>query len=272
MTDAVHHKYQIPDELWEKIKTLIPPPKPKKKPGRPRMDDRKAMDAIFYILRTGCQWNALPHSLGASITVHDRFQEWREAGLFEQMWKEGLMEYEIEKKIDLEWQSMDGAMTKAPLGGEATGPNPTDRGKSGTKRSLMTDGNGIPLSITVDGANRHDKKLVKETLEAIVIERPSLGEVKQNICMDKGYDYDDIRELVKMYGYTAHIRSRGEEITEKQDIPGFKARRWVVERSHSWLNRFRRLLIRWEKKAENYIAMLHFACAWITFRSAGLFE
>ena len=247
MRDAVGNKYQIPDELWEKIKTLIPPLKPKKKSGRPRTADRKAMNAIFYVLRTGCQWNALPRSLGASSTVHDRVQEWREAGLFEQMWKEGLMEYEIEKEIDWEWQSMDGAVTKAPLGGGATGPNPTDRGKSGTKRSLLTDGNGIPLSITVDGANRHDKKLVKRTLEAIIMERPSPEEVKQNICMDKGYDYNDVRELVEEYGYTAHIRSRGEEITEKQNIPGFRARRWGLERSHSWLNRFRRLLIRWEK-------------------------
>ena len=250
MRDAVGNKYQIPDEVWEKIKPLIPPSKSKKKNGRPRMDDRKALNAIFYILRTGCQWNALPRSLGASSTVHDRFQEWREAGLFEQMWKAGLMVYGIKKEINWDWQSMDGAITKAPLGGEGTGPNPTDRGKSGTKRSLLTDGNGIPLAITVDGANRHDKKLVEGTLEAIVIERPPPDEVKQNICMDKGYDYTDIRELVEAYGYTAHIRSRGEEITEKQNIPGFRARRWVVERSHSWLNRFRRLLIRWEKNGK----------------------
>jgi len=90
--------------------------------------------------------------------VHDRFQEWREAGVFEKMWEEGLMEYGNKKGIDWKWQSKDGAMTKAPLGGEGTGRNPTDRGKSGPKRSLLTDGNGIPPSVTADGANRHDKK------------------------------------------------------------------------------------------------------------------
>jgi putative transposase len=179
------------------------------------------MTAIFYILRTGCQWKALPRSLGAPSTVHDRFQEWREAGLFEKMWKAGLMEYDDKKGIEWEWQSMDGAMTKAPLGGEGTGANPTDRGKKGTKRSLLTEGNGIPLSVAVDGANRHDKKLVKATLDAIVIERPSSDfgseeeKAIQNMCMDKGYDYPDIKELVEEYGYTAHIRSRGEENTEK---------------------------------------------------------
>ena len=109
-------------------------------------------------------------------------------------------------------------MTKAPPGGEATGANPTDRGKKGTKRSLLTEGNGIPLSVTVDGANRHDKKLVKGTLDAIIIERPLPYNVDQNMCMDKGYDFPDIRELVEEYGYTAHIRSRGEENNEKKDF------------------------------------------------------
>ena len=89
--------------------------------------------------------------------------------------------------------------------------------------------------------------------------------------MDKGYDYPEVRELLEGFGYTAHIRARGEEAEQKARIPGYWARRWVVERTHSWLNRFRRLLIRWEKKVENYLAMLHFACAWITFRAAELF-
>jgi transposase len=184
------------------------------------------------------------------------------------MWIAALLEYDQEKGLEWEWQAVDGAMTKAPLGGAGTGANPTDRGKKGTKRSILTDGKGIPLSVIVDGANRHDKKLVKKTFDAIVLERPSPDNIIQNMCMDKGYDYSDIREMVKNYGYTAHIRSRGEENIK---IPGFRARRWVVERTHSWLNRFRRLLIRWEKKTENYLAMLHFACAWITLRATGLF-
>ncbi len=89
----VNESYKIPDALWAEVEPLLPPEKPKPKGGRPRMSNRKAMDAIFYILRTGCQWKALPHSLGASSTVHDRFQEWRRSGLFERMWKAGLLEY-----------------------------------------------------------------------------------------------------------------------------------------------------------------------------------
>jgi transposase len=112
-------------------------------------------------------------------------------------------------------------------------------------------------------------KLAQPTLEAMAIERPEpTAEKPQNLSLDKGYDYPEIRELVEEWGYTAHIRTRGEEKAAKRDIPGYRARRWVVERTHSWLNRFRRLLIRWEKKVENYLAMLHFACAWITFRAA----
>ncbi len=104
------------------------------------------------------------------------------------------------------------------------------------------------------------------------IERPKPTEKKpQNLCLDKGYDYPEVRELVEKWGYAAHIRSRGEEAREKKRIPGYRARRRVVERTHSWPNRFRRLLIRWEKKVENYLAMLHFACALITFRAAGVF-
>jgi putative transposase len=115
---GVDRKYQISSELWEKMKSLLPPPKQKKKDGRPRMDDRKAMNAIVYVLRTGCQWNAIPKSLGASSTVHDRFQEWMIDSVFERFWKAGLMKYDEMEGIDWEWQAMDGAMTKAPLGGK----------------------------------------------------------------------------------------------------------------------------------------------------------
>jgi putative transposase len=116
---GVAPEYQLPDEMWAEIEPVLAekcPPKQKKKSGRPRMSDRQAMNAIFYLLRTGCQWNALPHSLGAYSTVHDRFQEWREGGVFEELWREGLMQYNEQKGIQWEWQAMDGAMTKAPLG------------------------------------------------------------------------------------------------------------------------------------------------------------
>lgn len=140
------------------------------------------------------------------------------------------------------------------------------------KRSLLTDGHGIPVGLAIDGANRHDMKLVRPTLDSLVVARPEpTEEAPQGMCMDKGYDYDEVRAILEEFGFTAHIRSRGEEVKEIAREAGKKARRWVVERSHSWLNRFRRLLVRWEKKPEHYLAFLHFACALIAFRAAGLF-
>jgi putative transposase len=133
--------------------------------------------------------------------------------------------------------------------GKKTGPNPTDRGKGGVKRSLLTEAHGMPIAIEIEGANRHDMKLVERTLGQLMIERPEPAHDKpQHLCLDKGYDYDAIRHLVDQFGLTAHIRSRGQEHDEKR-VAGARARRWVVERAHSWMNRFRRLLVRWEKKS-----------------------
>ena len=156
--------------------------------------------------------------------------------------------------------------------GKKTGPNPTDRAKGGVKRSLLTEGHGVPVGLVVAGANRPDMKLVEETVDSLIVKRPRPTKTRpQGLCMDKGYDYAEVREIVQEFGFTAHIRARGEEAQALNRHAGFKARRWVVERTHSWLNRFRRVLIRWDKKVENYLAFLHFACALIAFRAAGLF-
>jgi transposase len=131
----------------------------------------------------------------------------------------------------------------------------------------------VPLALAVAGANVPDKWLVEPTLKGFAVRRPrpKQGGRKQHFCGDKGYDYADVRTLLVRLGYTLHIKSQGEEARERRSDPRYRSRRWVVERSHSWLNRFRRLLIRWEKKAANYEAFLHLACAWMTFRAAGVF-
>ena len=157
------------------------------------------------------------------------------------------------------------------MGGK-TGRNPTDRGKGGVKRSLLTEGSGVPIGLAVEGANRHDMKLVRATIESMVVRRPEPTEEQpQGMCLDKGYDYEEVRETLREFGFTAHVRSRGEEAKSIGEEAGKRARRWVVERTHSWMNRFRRILVRWDKKPEHYLAFLHFACALIAFRAAGLF-
>jgi putative transposase len=135
--------YQIPDALWEKVEPILAEVEskkpPKKKPGRPRMENRKALTAILYLLRAGCQWEALPRSLGAKSTVHDRLEEWREAGVFKKIWKLALEHYDGEEGIEWEWQALDGAMTKAPLGGEKHRQEPDGPGEAG-REAVPVDG------------------------------------------------------------------------------------------------------------------------------------
>ena len=118
----------------------------------------------------------------------------------------------------------------------------------------------------MDGANRHDVKLARATLESIPIPRPEVRAYhKQHLCLDAGYVGDEVKDLAAEFAYTLHVRGRSEEARDIKHKTGMKARRWVVERTHSWLNKYRRILIRWEKKPLNYVAMVHLALAWITF-------
>jgi putative transposase len=135
---------------------------------------------------------------------------------------------------------------------------------------VLTEGKGIPIAIVVAGANRNDMKLLADTLEAVVIERPTPTSAEpQHLCADKGYDYAVCREEAAAHGYVPHIRARGEEQQAKRDHPGYRPRRWVVEVCHSWLNRFRKILVRFEKLADTHRALLQFACAYVAFRRAG---
>ena len=157
------------------------------------------------------------------------------------------------------------------MGGKKTGKNPTDRAKKGAKRSLLTEGAGIPVGLAVAGANRPDMKLVRETIDSIPVERPEpTAEEEQGLCLDKGYAYDEVEEIAAEFGFTTHIQPKKGQAQEVKRKAGHKARRWVVERTHSWMNRFRGILIRWCKKAENYIALLHMAFAFIIYKRMGL--
>jgi len=135
----------------------------------------------------------------------------------------------------------------------------------------MCEAAGVPVGLTVAGANRHDMKLVRETIRSIPIPRPRPTRKRpQGMCLDKGYDYNEVRAILKRFGFTDHISERGVPAPAVKKRKRFKARRWVVERSHSWMNRFRRILVRWEKKPENYVALLHLSLALIAFKCSGL--
>lgn len=147
------------------------------------------------------------------------------------------------------------------------GPNPTDRAKNGVKRSLLVEGGGGPLAAVVDGANVHDAKLLARTLEAIVVERPKpTPDAPQHLCLDKGYDNPTGRQAVDDFGYVPHIRRIGEEKQKSRNGKRYKPRRWVVERTLAWLSKCRAILIRYDKKACNYLGLLKLACALLWFR------
>lgn len=204
---------ELSDALWARAQPLLPESTPHRKGGRPRRDDREMLGAILYVLRTGIQWNALPRAIGASTTVYDRFRAWERDGFFTRLWAAGLSEFDELVGSDWAWLSMDGAMTKAPFAQAATaqaataqaegiGRTPTDRGKPGTKRSLLSEGHGLPLAVAIAGAHRTDMKLVVATLDALVIDRPPpTDDQPQGVCLDKGYDYDQVRDHLDARGY-----------------------------------------------------------------------
>lgn len=269
--------WQLSDSFWERIKPLLPKPKSrfrgrgkrrKNVGGRPPADPRQIMAGILYILRTGCQWNAVPREYGSGPTVHRYFQHWTKARVCKRMWRAGLQADDEVKGLAGQWQAADGALTKAPLGGQATGPNPTDRAKCGTKRSLLVEAKGVPLAIEVGPAQRHDMKLLAATLDRMMIDRPvPSASAKQHLCLDKGDAGEPAQQVAAESSYEIHVPDKANAKQKRKRQGGRrKARRWVVEVTHSWLNRFRRLQIRWEKKKANYLSLLYFACAIICWR------
>jgi transposase len=266
--------FQVPRPLWKRIKKLFRKSPKQRGRGRPPADNRAALNGIWYVLWTGCQWKAVHKDwFGVSSSVlHERFQTWQQNGIFAQMMKLMVKFYDKRRKIKWKWQSIDSKAVPAPLGGGKTGKNPTDRGKQGAKLHLLVDQRGLPLAVHITGANVHDKWSASELIISIVVKRPR--KKKQHLCADKGYDYADVHEFVEQERYIAHIkhrRRRGESLVEECPMPGEKrypARRYVVERTLGWLTKRRSIRVRWCKKFENWKALIEFACAHILFNRA----
>ena len=175
-SDKYNHRTitSIPDDLWNEIRKILPKEKPPKTVGRPVVPYRKVLDSILYVLRTGCQWKMLPSENGSGSISHRRFQEWNHLDVFKKMGIRLLKIYDDLIGINWIWQSIDSISIKSPLGGAMTGNNPTDRSKMGTKRHILTDKKGIPLSAVIYPLPvLYDIKLVTEVVDNAVIKRPS---------------------------------------------------------------------------------------------------
>lgn len=255
IVSRAHRKWLVSDAMWEKIKLLIPSDNfhSTHSKGRPQISNRALMNGIFYVLRTGCQWRALDVTrICSGATAHEHFQHWARMGVFKSFWKSGLKEYDDSRGVLWKWLALDTAFCKAPVAGsKKVGKNPTDRGKLGIKRSVLTDGRGVPIGIIVAPAHWHDSTLAIETIRSTPIRRPQpTNKHPQHLYLDKGDDADWLRVVLLLFGFTPHIpliehreiRSALQKLTLIRK--NMKPRRWIVESDHSWFNRFRSILIR----------------------------
>ncbi|MFT4187326.1 MAG: IS5 family transposase, partial [Aeromicrobium sp.] len=224
----------IVEPLWDQFAALIPEHVDTHPFGghNPRIDDRIVSDKLVQVLVLGAPYERIADSTCSATTIRRRRDEWITAGIFEQLEQISLDAYDQIVGLDLENVTVDGCVVKAPCGGEAAGKSPVDRGKQGTKRSLTTDGQGIPIGCVTTGANRHDSPSLRPTLETPARFDQGLGfglPDQITVHLDAGYDSAKTRELLDELGCDGVISKKG--------FPLQAGARWVVERTNSWHNR-----------------------------------
>ena len=250
----------IIEPLWGQFEALIPPPDDSHPLGchRPRVSDRIVFDKLVQVLVLGAAYEKIADSTCSATTIRRRRDEWIAAGAFAALEQICLKAYDKMIGLDLANLSVDGCIVKAPCGGEAAGKSPVDRGKQGTKRSVMVDGNGIPVGCVIAGANRHDSILLGPTLEKLARFGFDLPE-RITVHLDAGYDSRKTRDLLTTLGCDWEISTKG--------TPLQTGARWVVERTNAWHTRgFRKLQICTERHARVLEAFIALANAIITTR------
>ncbi|MFC4637694.1 IS5 family transposase [Deinococcus hohokamensis] len=257
----------VPDDLWTLICPLFPPQSPRPKGGRPLLDDRSTLAGIVYVLTTGIQWRFLPTQLGfgSPSTCRRRLHTWQAEGIWQKIHTALLNHLASHDKLDWSRCSVDSASIAAPLGGTETGPNPTDRGKLGTKRHLLVDGNGVPLAVLLSAANVHDSRMLEAVVDAVSPVkngRPGRPRFRPDkLHADKAYDMRRCRYALCLRGVVPRIARRGVESSTSLGTV-----RWRVERTLAWLVRFRRLQTRYERRADLHLAFTFLACALLCYR------
>ncbi|MBI0539783.1 IS5 family transposase, partial [Roseomonas sp. KE2513] len=252
----------VPNDLWAAVEPLLPAERAEPKGGRPRLADRAVLTGILFVLTTGSPWERLPMKMGcgSGMSCWRRLRDWQVAGVWRRLHRVLLERLEAAGAVDWSRAALDSTSVAAKKPGAEVGPNPTDRGKPGTKRHLVTDARGTPLGLTLSGANRQDSMMLAPTLDAV----PPLRTGRRGrprcrpgkLHADKAYDHRPCRWECRARGMAARIARRGIESSAR-----LGRHCWVVERTHAWMNRYRRLPVRYERRADIHLAFATLACA-----------
>lgn len=256
---------EVVDAVWAAVSALLPPrPAGRRRGHRPRVPDRLCFEGILIRLATGCSWVDAEALLGGRVsdtTLRARRDEWGAAGVFERLAAEALAAYDRVVGLDLSDVAVDGSAHKAPCGGEGTGRSPVDRRKLGWKWSVAADARGIPVAWAAGPANRHDLDLLEPTLEALGGLLPDVG----TLHLDRGYDSARARALAARLGLDAVIprqrRPHARDPRRDAARPFRLDRRWVVERTNSWLSNLGQLRRNTDRRTEHRLAQLALAVA-----------
>ncbi len=262
-------KDPVSDDLWEAIQPLLPPEPLATHGGPPRVSHRAALGGILFILRHGLRWCDLPQELGygSGVTCWRRLRQWQALGIWAVLHQVVLNWLGDLDAVDWSRASVDSVSVRAKRGGEHTGPNPTDRGKKGSKYHFLVDRQGVPLAVQLSAANVHDSQLLEPLADAVQPVRRPIGEPGRprkrpaKLHADKGYDFASKRRALRQRGITPRIARRGVDSSER--LGRF---RWVVERTQAWVVAFRKLAVRYDRQAATVWSFLHLACALICLR------
>jgi transposase len=259
----------LPDALWDRIRPLLPPPPTPKRPDRPgrkRLDDRRCLIGILFVLETGIDWEDLPVAMGcgSGMTCWRRLEYWTRCGVWRRLREVLLAELGYAGRIDRARAAIDSATVRARGGGEATGPSPVDRRKPGSKPFAVTDGGGTPLATRATAANRPDVSELERLIDEIPPVRGERGRPRRRPeegYADRGFDSEADRQALRRRGIRPRIARRGEPHGS-----GLGKIRWVVGRALSWINNFARLRVRKERRVAIHQGLLDLACSLICSR------
>jgi transposase len=255
---------EVVDAVWAAVEQLLPETADEHPLGchRLRVPDRLCLWGLLIRLTTGASWvdiEAILEHRVSDTTLRARRDEWIAAGVFEKLKAEALAAFDRIIGLDLTEVAVDGSLHKAPYGGEGTGPNPTDRAKSGWKWSVASERHGVPLGWTIDGANRNDVPMLIPTIQAVA-DIGLLADI-ETLHLDRGYDYPVVREHLAMHGLRdVNIQRRGtKEPGNKQPVR--LGLRWIVEATNSWWSNYGQLRRSTDRHSKHRHAALCLATA-----------